>query len=318
MRSRATLIGAGIGWGLGYGIGSLVVKGGRDYSADPELMLYLLLLLVVGGVVTFLPGEGGQGVAFVAGPLSFVVGLASLGVTVGLFSEIHRVDFYNSYVTWTGGGIPKAVLGIPFAAYGAATGYEIAARVARGKEERERRLREEEEKRRIRQQQEEIAEVTYQLQAMIQAAMNKAVGHTNSVWLSALKILEGQVQELSAEFHKGMLSYADAKSRIAGLMDHAKTLERPPMGEPHGLKKEAPQETFYDILGVSPNATSEEIKRAYRGKAREYHSDLFMRQPRWVQEHAEEMMKKINEAYETLTGAMSRRKYDREHERRKH
>ena len=51
----------------------------------------------------------------------------------------------------------------------------------------------------------------------------------------------------------------------------------------------------YSVLGVSPNATDEEIKEAYRKLAKKYHPDL---NP--DKELAEKMMKEINLAYDTI------------------
>lgn len=52
----------------------------------------------------------------------------------------------------------------------------------------------------------------------------------------------------------------------------------------------------YDILGVSRNASLDEVKKAYRKKARENHPDLNPDDPA-----AEERMNKINEAYDRIT-----------------
>ena len=52
---------------------------------------------------------------------------------------------------------------------------------------------------------------------------------------------------------------------------------------------------YYDLLGVSKNATEEELKKAYRKKAVQYHPD---KNPR--NKEAEEMFKKVSEAYEAL------------------
>ncbi len=55
----------------------------------------------------------------------------------------------------------------------------------------------------------------------------------------------------------------------------------------------------YSILGVSPNASDEEIKRAYRELARKYHPDNYQDNP--LADLAEEKMKEVNEAYEFIT-----------------
>ncbi len=55
----------------------------------------------------------------------------------------------------------------------------------------------------------------------------------------------------------------------------------------------------YQVLGVSPSASDEEIKRAYRELARKYHPDNYQNNP--LADLAEEKMKEINEAYEAVT-----------------
>ena len=60
----------------------------------------------------------------------------------------------------------------------------------------------------------------------------------------------------------------------------------------------------YKVLGVSPNASQEEIKKAYRDLARKYHPDNYHDNP--LADLAQEKMKEINEAYDTITkGAAS-------------
>ncbi len=62
---------------------------------------------------------------------------------------------------------------------------------------------------------------------------------------------------------------------------------------------------YYDILGVSPNADEKTIKQTYRKLARQYHPDV---NP--GDKEAEEKFKSINEAYQVLSNAEQRKKYD--------
>ena len=54
----------------------------------------------------------------------------------------------------------------------------------------------------------------------------------------------------------------------------------------------------YKVLGVSPDASDEEIKKAYRKLAVKYHPDNYVNNP--LANLAEEKMKEINEAYDTI------------------
>jgi len=63
---------------------------------------------------------------------------------------------------------------------------------------------------------------------------------------------------------------------------------------------------YYTLLGVDRNATQEEIKKAYRKLALQYHPD---RNP--GNKEAEEMFKKISEAYQVLSDPEKREMYDR-------
>lgn len=60
----------------------------------------------------------------------------------------------------------------------------------------------------------------------------------------------------------------------------------------------------YIVLGVKPDASDEEIKRAYRELARKYHPDNYQNNP--LADLAEEKMKEINEAYEEIQNQRKR------------
>lgn len=63
---------------------------------------------------------------------------------------------------------------------------------------------------------------------------------------------------------------------------------------------------YYRVLGVERNATDQDIKKAYRKLARQYHPDI---NP--GDKAAETRFKEINEAYEVLSDKEKREKYDR-------
>ena len=79
---------------------------------------------------------------------------------------------------------------------------------------------------------------------------------------------------------------------------------------PHAAGVLMPESDPYRVLGVAKEASSAEIKRAYRKLARQYHPD------RNDDPAAEERFKRIQSAYEKIGSAEARQKYDQEQQMR--
>ncbi len=62
---------------------------------------------------------------------------------------------------------------------------------------------------------------------------------------------------------------------------------------------------YYEVLGVSKGASEDELKKAFRKLAKQYHPDLHP-----GDKEAEEKFKEVNEAYEVLSDADKRARYD--------
>ncbi|HAS34715.1 TPA: molecular chaperone DnaJ, partial [Candidatus Peribacteria bacterium] len=62
---------------------------------------------------------------------------------------------------------------------------------------------------------------------------------------------------------------------------------------------------YYEVLGVARDASSEDIKKAYRRLSKELHPDKHQ-----GDKQAEQKFKEVNEAYEVLSDASKRGRYD--------
>lgn len=72
----------------------------------------------------------------------------------------------------------------------------------------------------------------------------------------------------------------------------------------------AEKRDYYEVLGVAKNATADEIKKAYRKKAIQFHPDKYSDKPEAEQKAAEEKFKEAAEAYDVLSDDKKRQLYD--------
>ncbi len=74
--------------------------------------------------------------------------------------------------------------------------------------------------------------------------------------------------------------------------------------------KRSKNKDYYKVLGVARDADDRQIKAAYRRLTKEHHADKAIKRPGISKEEAEKKMASINEAYEVLSDAELRRRFD--------
>ncbi|MBR3646889.1 MAG: molecular chaperone DnaJ [Paludibacteraceae bacterium] len=72
----------------------------------------------------------------------------------------------------------------------------------------------------------------------------------------------------------------------------------------------AEKRDFYEVLGVAKTATAEDIKKAYKKLALQYHPDRHVNDSEAEKKAAEEKFKEAAEAYEVLSNPQKRQRYD--------
>lgn len=293
-----SILGTGIGFGLGLG-----VIWGFDFALGTENPIWSMAYVVSFIVIAIIAGIVSKSwlvalIFFVVWPICFEIAGSMEEGGVGQFQE-------------------SCVLSVPFAALGAVVGYRIEYRVQERqrrieerRNENQRRRKEEQGKARLEQERKEIINLIHQTENIIQKATYEATNAEDSLWLSALLIIQQDFRNLSQEFEAGGLSYADAKARIFDLKEQAQVLSTPPPKEE--ISEEPKKEPiYYEVLGVSRNATQDEIKKAYHEAIKKCHPDTFFNQPEWLKKESEEMSKKLNAAYEVLSDVNKRKEYDK-------
>lgn len=71
------------------------------------------------------------------------------------------------------------------------------------------------------------------------------------------------------------------------------------------------KKNYYEVLGISKEADSLEIKKAYREMAKKYHPDKYINENEKLKKEAEEKFKECSDAYEILSDSAKRQIYDK-------
>lgn len=107
-------------------------------------------------------------------------------------------------------------------------------------------------------------------------------------------------------------NYAEAERLIITAVQLADMEAHSKLGsKAASLAKDADNRNYYEILGVSKDASKAEIKKAYSHLMQQYHPDKVNTLGEKLKKVAEEEAKKINEAYTTLKDPDKREEYNR-------
>ena len=140
------------------------------------------------------------------------------------------------------------------------------------------------------------------------------------------KSSEDSLRSVYALSLSGLLEPSDWPSAL-GSVPHPKsasyaTVKAPPPGQPEIQKSEEKDAdalfgrlgaaaNFYEVLGVAPDATDDEIKQEYRSLALQFHPDRFHQSAPELRTKIESAFANILQAYETLSDAKQRAHYDK-------
>jgi len=160
--------------------------------------------------------------------------------------------------------------------------------------------------------------------------MSRAAAAGTSITIEELitngKSSEDSLRSVYALSLSGLLEPSDWPSAL-GSVPHPKsasyaTVKAPPPGQPEIQKSEEKDAdalfgrlgaaaNFYEVLGVAPDATDDEIKQEYRSLALQFHPDRFHQSAPELRTKIESAFANILQAYETLSDEKQRAHYDK-------
>jgi len=163
----------------------------------------------------------------------------------------------------------------------------------------------------------QIKQLIDETEQIVAKAEDDATGTGDSLWLSALKVLEAELSELSLRFAGGQIRNRDARDRILDLRQQAQVLATQPNTKKTANKAGAaePDEVSledlvclnlgirrdsdgYEVLGIPREATKEAVDHAYKEKIREWHPDRFVTER--GKEVSNAVSKRINQARDEI------------------
>lgn len=126
---------------------------------------------------------------------------------------------------------------------------------------------------------------------------------------SFLLELEAEISAIHRRMTERGVDYHAVQGRLEAMLSRVRGLKFAQVAPPRGA---ADQGTHYDVLKLTPGASLAEIKMAYHNLLKEYHPDLHSQSSfGWVRDEAEQMSKRLGEAYDVLSNAAKRDAYNR-------
>ncbi len=159
----------------------------------------------------------------------------------------------------------------------------------------------------------EVAEVLEKTEDMLQSCRQADRGQHQTAYLLAL---EAELNTLGRRLNE---SSADPERLVERLNTIRAELRNLKFGTAHPQSEatEAPEATedgdYYQLLQVPSAASGAEIKAAYHRLIKQYHPDRHSESEfGWIRSESERMSRRLSEAYQVLSDAARRRRYDRE------
>ena len=107
--------------------------------------------------------------------------------------------------------------------------------------------------------------------------------------------IDAEIQKLKQKLNNPNCQYGSAQTTSQSQKNHTSTQK----ASPNSPTNEDKKARFYAILGLPLDASSQEVKQAYKKLVKRCHPDLFFDNPP-LRQKAQEILTKINQAYDEL------------------